>query len=92
MKEHIIDLIKNNISIHHIHIDDNRKNHTHHIEYAGGGHYKAIIVSDDFKDLTLLKRHQKVYEILGELIKNEIHAFSMQTLTIEEYKTKKPDH
>ena len=88
MKKKIIDLIKKQISIYYINIVDSTKNHTHHIEYDGGGHYKALIVSDDFKDLTLIQRHQKIYKILNKMIKKEIHAFSMQTLTIEEYKTK----
>ncbi len=89
MKKIIENLIKDELSIFHIDIDDLTKNHTHHKGYDGGGHYKAIIVSDDFKNLNLIKRHQKIYKILNTMMKKEIHAFSMQTLTIKEYETKK---
>ena len=54
MKKIIENLIKDELSIYHINIDDFTKNHTHHKEYDGGGHYKAIIVSDDFKNLNLI--------------------------------------
>ena len=89
MKNIISDLIKKNISIYHIDIDDLTSQHSHHKGYDGGGHYKAIIVSDDFKKLPLLKRHQKIYKILNKMMKKEIHALSMQTLTIEEFKIRK---
>lgn len=88
MKKHITELIKKNLSVNHIHIEDLTKNHINHAQYDGGGHYKALIVSDDFKSMPLLKRHQKIYTILDKLIKNEIHALSLKTLTINEYKTK----
>ena len=89
MKKIIENLIKNELSIFYIHIDDLTKNHEHHKGYDGGGHYRATIVSDDFKNLNLLKRHQKIYKILNGMMKKEIHALSMQTLTTEEYETKK---
>ena len=89
MKKIIENLIKKKLSISYINIDDLTKNHIHHKGYDGGGHYKAIIVSDDFSNLNLISRHQKIYKILNGMMKKEIHAFSMQTLTSEEYKTKK---
>jgi acid stress-induced BolA-like protein IbaG/YrbA len=33
-----------------------------------------------------LARHQKVYAVLGERMKEEIHALSFKTLTPEEFK------
>ena len=47
---------------------------------------EAIIVSDDFQKISLLKRHKMVYKALGDLMKHEIHALSMKTLTIKEWK------
>ena len=89
MKENIVALIKNNINVYYIQIDDLTKNHINHTNYDGGGHYNAIIVSNDFKNLSLLKRHQMIYRILNQMIKKEIHALSLKTLTVEEYKNKK---
>lgn len=66
-------------------IDDSAK-HAGHQQNMSGGHYNVIIISDDFEGKSLLKRHRLVYSALGNLIKQEIHAFSMKTMTVGEYK------
>ena len=50
-----------------------------------GGHFSALIVSDDFIDIPLINRHRLVYNTLGNLMDGAIHAFSMKTLTLKEY-------
>jgi BolA protein len=47
-------------------------------------HYKAILVSDQFAGLNAVKRHQKVYGILGGLM-GEFHALALHTYTPEEW-------
>jgi BolA protein len=47
-------------------------------------HYKAIIVSEQFEGLNAVKRHQKVYGILGGLM-GEFHALALHTFTPEEW-------
>ena len=58
-----------------------------HLEVTGDGrHFDAVIVSDDFIGLNTLKRQQKVYACLNEKIASgELHAFSMKTLTQQEW-------
>ena len=46
-----------------------------------GHHFEALIVSDAFDGLNQIKRHQMVYQALGDKMKSEIHALSMQTRT-----------
>ena len=89
MKKTIVELIKNNVDIYHIHIEDLTKNHINHTNYDGGGHFKMIIVSNKFLGYSLLERHQLIYKILNSMIKKEIHALSLKTLTINEYNNKK---
>ena len=48
-------------------------------------HFEALIVSDQFIDKTRLKRHQMVYECLGDAVGNEIHALSIRAFTKEEW-------
>ena len=36
-------------------------------------------------DKTLIERHRLVYDAMGELMKHEIHALSMKTLTKREW-------
>ena len=53
-----------------------------HLEVRGDGHhFEAVIVSDAFEGKSRVARHQLVYAALGERMREEIHALSMQTLT-----------
>lgn len=57
-----------------------------HIEVAGDGHhFEAVIVSPEFRGKTRVQRHQVVYRALGDRMREEIHALSMQTHTPEDW-------
>jgi BolA protein len=47
-------------------------------------HYKAIVVSEQFEGLNSVKRHQKVYGLLGGLM-GEFHALALHTYTPQEW-------
>ncbi|KPY91703.1 BolA protein [Pseudomonas syringae pv. spinaceae] len=47
-------------------------------------HYKAVLVSDQFQGLNSVKRHQKVYAMLGALM-GEFHALALHTYTPDEW-------
>jgi acid stress-induced BolA-like protein IbaG/YrbA len=58
-----------------------------HIEIVGDGtHFQALIVSAEFGGKNRVQRHQRVYQALGERMREEVHALSMQTLTPEEWR------
>lgn len=50
-----------------------------------GHHFEAVIVSAEFRGKLPVARHQRVYQALGDRMKADIHALSMQTLTPEEW-------
>ena len=53
-----------------------------HLLVAGDGHHgEALVVSRAFEGLSRVRRHQLVYQALGERMREEIHALSMTTLT-----------
>ena len=55
-----------------------------HVEVAGDGHhFEAVIVSAAFRGKSKVQQHQLVYRALGERMREEIHALSMQTYTPE---------
>jgi acid stress-induced BolA-like protein IbaG/YrbA len=57
-----------------------------HLEIEGDGqHFFATIVSPAFEGLRSIARHQKVYAVLGDRMKQEIHALSFKTFTPEEF-------
>ena len=49
-------------------------------------HYEALVVAKEFAGKRPLARHQLVYECLGSLMGNEIHAMSIKALTPEEWR------
>jgi acid stress-induced BolA-like protein IbaG/YrbA len=60
-----------------------------HLEVIGDGqHFQAVIVSGAFAGKSRVQRHQLVYAALGDRMREEIHALSMQTLTPEEWNKK----
>ena len=53
-----------------------------HVVVTGdGAHFEAVIVSQAFAGLSRVRQHQLVYGALGDRMREEIHALSMQTLT-----------
>ena len=55
-----------------------------HLQVEGDGHhFYAVIVSDRFRGLNRVRQHQLVYGVLGDRMKAEIHALSLQTYTPE---------
>jgi acid stress-induced BolA-like protein IbaG/YrbA len=60
-----------------------------HVEVIGDGqHFQAVVVSSAFAGKSRVQRHQLVYQALGDRMREEIHALSMQTLTPEEWNKK----
>ena len=57
-----------------------------HLQVEGDGrHFFATIVSAEFDGLSRIKRHQRVYQALGDRMREQIHALSMKTLTPAEW-------
>ncbi len=70
----------------HVEIEDESHLHAGHAGAAsGGGHFKALIVSDRFEGLGKVQAQRLVYQALGEMMQSEIHALSMTTLTPEQW-------
>ena len=86
IKNKIKDLISKRISIFKIEIIDDSHKHHNHKKDTQGGHFRLLLVSDDFNNINLIKRHQLIYDILSTMIKTDIHALSMKLLSVEEYK------
>ena len=58
------------------------------VEVVGDGqHFQALVVSAEFTGRSRVQRHQLVYAALGDRMREEIHALSMQTLTPDEWRS-----
>lgn len=72
----------------HMELVDVSAAHAGHAQAQGAGHFHLTIVSDAFKGKTPVQRHQMIYQALGDLMRTEIHALSIQAFTPDEYSTK----
>jgi BolA protein len=61
-------------------IDDSHRHAGHAGAADGRGHFTVIVVSHRFAGLTRLRRHQLVYDVVGDLMATDIHALSIHAL------------
>jgi BolA protein len=81
IRERLIALAPLHIDI----IDDSAKHAGHAGARSGGGHFRLSITSAAFAGLKIMQRHRLVYDALGPLMKQEIHALSIDARTPEEH-------
>tara|TARA_B100001996_G_scaffold149802_1_gene114016 strand:- start:201 stop:470 length:270 start_codon:yes stop_codon:yes gene_type:complete len=67
-----------------IKIEDQGYLHVGHAGAKSGGHFKLIIISEHFKNKSLIERHRIIYDALGALMKTEIHALSIKAYSPNE--------
>ena len=64
-------------------IDESHK-HAGHASARGGGHFAVRIVSPAFAGKNLVQRHRMVYEAMGDLMQQEVHALTIKAETPDE--------
>ena len=65
-------------------IDESAMHAGHAGAASGGGHYRMRIVSPRFAGLSRIARHRLVYDSLSDLMRNAIHALTIEALTPDE--------
>ena len=61
-----------------LHITDDSHEHAGHGGYhESGSHFSVTVVSQSFHNLDTLSRHRVIYEALGDMMKQEIHALKI---------------
>jgi len=64
-----------------LNIIDESHLHAGHAGAKGGlGHFRMTIASEHFEGLRALQKHRLVYDALGDMMKTDIHALSIETL------------
>jgi BolA protein len=67
-------------------VEDESARHAGHAgARAGGGHFRALVVSPRFAGLGRVERQRLVYQALGAEMGARIHALALRTLTPEEW-------
>ena len=59
-------------------VDESAAHAGHAGAKSGGGHYRLIIVSHAFEGKSPQLRHRMVYDALGPMMKQDIHALAIK--------------
>lgn len=65
-------------------MDESGRHIGHEGAKGGGGHYQLLLVSPRFRGVALPARHRMVYDALGSMMKQEIHALSIKAYAPDE--------
>lgn len=83
VKSQIEDLCTKALNFDFISIEN--ESHLHSSSQNAESHFKLILVSNDFLNMSLIKRHKHIYKILNEIMP-KIHALAIHAFTEEEFK------
>jgi BolA family transcriptional regulator, general stress-responsive regulator len=81
LRTRLQDLSPSALEIH----DDSAEHVGHAGAASGGGHFSVLIVSNAFRGISRLERHQKVLARVSDLLPHPIHALSIKALAPEEF-------
>jgi BolA protein len=57
----------------------------HNVPEGSESHFKIVVVTNDFNNLSIIQRHKLIYKTLDSLM-NKIHALSIHAFNEEEFK------
>ncbi len=77
--------LNNNFRIEHLAVEN--ESDMHNVAPGSESHFKVTIVSEDFSELMLIKRHRLVNKALEQEL-HSIHALALHTMTPEEWSTR----
>ena len=59
----------------------------HNVLKGSESHFKIVVVTNDFNNISIIQRHKLIYKTLDNLM-NKIHALSIHAFNEEEFKLK----
>ena len=66
-------------------VDDESHLHAGHEGARDGrGHFRVLLVSGAFEGKRMIQRHRMIYQALGEMMQNDIHALTIDAWTPDE--------
>jgi BolA protein len=57
----------------------------HNVPEGSESHFKIVVVSDNFNNLSIIQRHKLIYKILDNIM-DKIHALSIHAFNEKEFK------
>ena len=82
--ESIIECLNREFIVEHLFLEN--ESSMHNVPPDSESHFKLVIVSENFNDMSKVQRHQAVYSALNNVM-NKIHALSIQAFNEKEFKS-----
>lgn len=88
-RERIEQKLRQALEAAHVEVVDESHLHAGHPgARSGGGHFRAVIVSERFAGLSKVQAQRLVYQTLSDEMRGDIHALSMTTFTPEQWRAR----
>jgi len=90
MKEEIVKEIVEKTNANYVKVIDTSHEHVGHrgASKDGNTHFKVVVCSDVFNDMSRVSRHKTVNDICKSFFDRGLHALSIETLTTLEWENK----
>lgn len=85
MQQTITGMIRAGLPVSHLEVINESGNHN--VPPGSESHFKLVIVSPAFAGLSPVRRHQRVYGVLGGSLPAGVHALALHAYTDEEWAT-----
>lgn len=63
------------------------ESHQHHVPQNAETHFKVVLVSEHFKNLSRIERHRQINNLLATELSSGLHALSLHLFTPSEWET-----
>ena len=67
------------------HLEVINESHQHNVPANSETHFKLVMFSEDFVELSRIKRHRAVNSLLQDLLAGSVHAMAIHTYTTSEW-------
>lgn len=64
------------------------ESYMHRVPEGAETHFKVVLVSEQFANVSPVKRHQQVYRVMAHELQNSVHALALHTFTQSEWEMK----
>lgn len=68
-----------------LHLELENESSQHSVPPGSETHFKVLVVSEIFKEVSRVDRQRKVHALLGDEFKSGLHALTIRALTPEEW-------
>ena len=68
------------------HLEVINESHQHNVPANSQTHFKLVLVTDEFADLTRIKRHRAINALVEDLLAGPVHAMALHLYTTAEWR------